>query len=129
MAKLTLVDIRRATIWEDIRPKLETLADDQGCEWRPEDVYAFCATNKAWLYLAEEDGFVVMQKLECPFRGTTTLFVWIAYGVGLHADYLPELERIARQEGANLIEFKSKRPFERLGGAWEKSYTIYQRGV
>lgn len=130
MSKLTPVDIRQA--WDKVRPGLEEIHSGQDCEWRPEDVYAFCTTGRASLYLAESDeGFAVLRKHANTFTGEVTIFIWAVWGEGdrILERYWPELERIAKGEGASVLKFESKRPgFSRLEG-WEVGFTTYERRI
>lgn len=124
--KLTQADIRK--VWDRVRPGLEELVKEYDTDWRPEDVYAFCTTGRASLYLlGEDEGFLVARKQANPFTGETSFFVWAAWGKGMLRDkYMADLERVAREEGASVLVHESKRPaFARVG--WEPLFTTYQR--
>lgn len=130
MKKLVPCDIRK--VWEWIRPNLEAIRERQGCEWRPEDVYAYCTTDRASLYVSEDNKtFTVLQLRQCPYTGERSVFLWVAWcdneDGDLSDEYIPFLEELAKSEGARSLEFESKRRGFIGKSAWTPTYTKFQR--
>lgn len=82
--------------------------------WIPEDVYLSLRTGQAGLYVndAEWKGFAILQLL--PNYSSKRLHCWIVQTTDDPADYMEEVEEIARAAGAKVITFDSPRR------GWEK---------
>lgn len=122
--KLEIADVRRE--WEHIKDAVaELCADGQA---RAEDVYADCKHGKASLLICA-DGFLVVRIETCNYTGQTMMFVWLAHAniVGAVEKYQPELDRIAREQGATVIRMNSTRKgWERAEG-WHLVTSVYER--
>lgn len=101
--------------WERVRAGLVEVKKATTDDWLPEDVYMSIKQGGAALYVGEDDhgdylGFVVL-RLTPTFHGSR-LDVWAAHSATntpLLARFLPEIEAVARQAGAQSIGFTSAR--------------------
>lgn len=115
-----------------VRGQLEAVME--GMDERPEDVYADCVHGMAHLYLAGEDGFVILRKSDNRFTGKPELTVWVASlfenSTGGHAmeRYLANLTAIAKEAGCARIVFRTRRDgFGRLlPEGWKRSLVTYE---
>lgn len=114
-------------VWNWLRPKLEYVKDIRGGTWRPEDVYAACVNNEAFLYTAPE-GFVALKPMVDDYSGERFLLVWIAQGDGGDCidRYQEQLIEIARDAGYNRLQFWRRPHGECESKGWKKAYTIYE---
>lgn len=128
--------------WTRVRPRLAEIMAGMD-EW-PEDVYSDCVNGDAHLYLADNEGFVVLRKTRNRFTGSNELIVWVAslfedsQEPDAVARYLEALVVIARTSGCVKVEFRTRREgFERLltrssaqrFGEWRKSLVTYELAV
>jgi hypothetical protein len=131
---LQLADIRRE--WDRLKPHIERLHARIKPEWRPEDVFAECAHQKAFLYLSEE-GFLIVQPITDAYSLEQYMHVWIGLsydgriGEGMALRYSKELEELARANGYRRITFESPRAgwlrrLKPLSG-WGVRSVIYER--
>lgn len=124
---LEATDIR--TVWGQVRPGLEAIAQQMRADWRPEDIYALCVNRQATLYTAPE-GFVVVSKLVNEHTTRPYLYVHAAWAGGeqVQEHYWPQLAALARSAGAGYVECLSpRRGFERTG--WTLEHVCYRREV
>lgn len=126
-------DIRRE--WDSIKPGLYYIHSNVGSEWRPEDIYTAVQVGAAQLWIDQQTGgFVILQIKPDAFGGGKSLLIWVAYyegGDGV-AEYLPELEDMARGWGCDKVEFwSSRRGMERLvrGSGYQISNIIYTKDL
>lgn len=99
-------DIRQH--WDAVKgPIADIMAGDGE---RPEDVYAECRFRRAFFYTCEH-GFVLLKKYQREDTGAVEVLIWIAYGEGhdLIALYMPQLEQMARAEGAETLTLRTRR--------------------
>lgn len=129
---LEAVDIRQC--WERVREWIEEVIEKVGPQdWRPEDIYAACATGHATLFCdaGDREGLVVISMNHNPFTGEKFMFVWLAYSRGNASQaietYENQLMEIARKEGCAYVEHEStRRGFERRPG-WMMGNTTFRR--
>jgi hypothetical protein len=125
--QLTRVDIR--DFWENIRPGLEHTKLKIGAPWRPEDVYAACLAETAFVY-SGETGFVVVQPKTDTFNGKPELFVWIAFayeGQNNIKRFQAAVDQLARENNYPKLTMQTTRPgFERIPG-WTQVSAVYER--
>jgi len=117
-------------IWDQVRPGLEYVGRVTQQEWRPEDIYAACVANEAFLF-CDEAGFVVVEPQTNRFTDERDLLVWVAYGKGgdCFRRYESELVAIAHRFGASqLVAHSPRKGFGRLTG-WKAVCTKYRRPV
>lgn len=123
---LTQVDVR--DVWDDIRPGIESTKKKIGAPWRPEDIYAACIANRAFIYTGET-GFIVVQPGHNAFNGKAEMFIWIAYaeGEGNIDRFQAAVDDLADDHGFDTMTMWSCRPgFERVPG-WKAVATVYER--
>jgi len=105
---LEFVDIRK--VWDVIRPGLELIHSENNPDWRIEDVYAACVSQRSFLLMDSArtaSGFIVLQTKSHPFRDSKIMLIWIAYDPvpGSLMTYADELEALALNTGHSEIEF------------------------
>jgi hypothetical protein len=125
MDKLKKIDIR--TVWEEIRPKLETIREEMRADWRPEDLYALCVNEHAALFAEQGEGFVILQRLFNVTLQAHYLYIVAAWGEGFaRQKHWPRIEALGRTEGCAYVEALSlRRGFERTG--WSLEHVCYRR--
>ena len=111
--------------WPSILPGLKRVkakagADDFGL------IHRRLVSREAFLFTVPE-GFFILMPLH---RKEPAVLVWVAYGEGgglLHR-YLPVIEDMAREIGAEHIEFESPRPgYRRVFHDWQRTGNRYTR--
>lgn len=115
-------------MWDLIKPGLELVRKRSG-NWRCEDIYVAIKTGKSGLYLAdpeEYEGFVVVTLLTT-LTGKS-LEITAAYSKSLRkiTDYIPDLERMAKNMGAQELVLSSTRNW---GKYFTPRYTVYSREI
>lgn len=126
--RLTLTNIRE--VWDQVRPGLEYVKDKVKAPWRPEDIYAACASETAALYLGDT-GFIVVQPKTCPFTGKPELLIWVAYakGSGNIEQFQEVIDDLAEEHGFKKLTMWTTRPgFARIAG-WKELATVYERDL
>lgn len=101
-------------VWEQVRVGLVAVKKATTDDWLPEDVYMALKQGHATLYMGENEGaylgFLVL-RLVPTFHGAR-LDIWCAYSatkVPLMRRFFPEIQKVARQAGAQAIGFSSAR--------------------
>ena len=120
--------------WDEVRVGIEEiLAEQPQLKFRPEDVYAACLNEEAYLWIAPE-GFVVSSSEVCQFTGARTFLLWLAWakkrGDNCAFKYLPFFEEVARKHGFQNIETRT--PISQLetyflADGWTKDTVVYTR--
>ena len=105
---LEFVDIRE--VWDVVKPGLETIHSETNPDWRIEDVYAACVSQRSFLLMdtaRTASGFIVLETKSHPFRDSKIMLIWIAYDPvpGSLMTYANELEALALNTGHSEIEF------------------------
>jgi hypothetical protein len=103
-----------ASEWERVRAGLVAVRKATTDDWLPEDVYMAVKQGHATLYIGESAGeylgFLVL-RLAPTFHGAR-LDIWCAYSATprpLMRRFFPEIQKIAKQAGAQAIGFSSAR--------------------
>jgi hypothetical protein len=123
---LEQADIR--DVWDEIRPGIEYTKRKTGALWRPEDIYAACISNRAFVYIGET-GFIVVQPGQNMFNGKSEMFIWIAYAQGEKniERFQSAVDDLADDHGFDKMTMWSCRPgFDRIPG-WKAVATVYER--
>lgn len=124
-------DIRKE--WDRISGPLGKVLN--GMDERPEDVYADCVHGDAHVYMAGEDGFVVLRKTENRFTGEGELVIWVAslfdsVDAGSAVEkYKDAMFEIARKAGCKRIVYRRTRGSLKAGGGWVKTMETYEIAV
>ena len=105
---LEFVDIRE--VWDVVRPGLEAIHSETNPDWRIEDVYAACVSQRSFLLMdtaRTASGFIVLQTKSHAFRDSKIMLIWIAYDPepGSLMTYSEDLEALALKTGHSEIEF------------------------
>ena len=122
--------------WDRVKPGLYWIHSNLNPEWRPEDIYMAVRMGAAtlWMDPQVEDGFAILQVKPDAFKDIKALLVWVAYyqgGDGV-SEYLPEIEKMARDFGCQRVEFWSpRRGFERLAekAGYKIANVVYARDI
>ena len=120
--------------WEQVRAGIEEiLAEQPQLKFRPEDVYAACLNEEAFLWVAPE-GFVITTSEVCQFSGARTFLLWLAWvrkrGDNCAVKYISFFEEVARKHGFQNIETRtpiSKLETYFLADGWTKDTVGYTR--
>lgn len=105
-------DLRR--IWPMIRERVAGIAVATGEPWIAEDVYAEIAAGTAWLWATDDLGcFIVIQIGVATY--SRDLVVWVASEEtdARAADFLPQVQVMARECGCTRVVFNSPRRWDR----------------
>jgi len=110
------VDIR--DVWPTVREGLEVVKTTTSPPWIPEDIYACCVAQKAFLYMDPErtrDGFAVVQSQFCEFERISKFLLWVVYDpeYGTADHYVAQWEEIAAKTGHDAVEFVT--PIDAIG--------------
>lgn len=121
---LRIADIR--VEWPRIKDAVTELCKD-GPE-RAEDVYAACVYGKATL-LTCEDGFIVCRIEQCAYTTRQIMFIWKASATiyGAVDKWQAEVDRIAKEQGATMLQMASTRSGWKRVDGWSELTTIYAR--
>jgi hypothetical protein len=113
-------------VWKTILPGLRKIERRNASHWIAEDVYAAIRNGQSHLYLAKRGdyyaGFVILTMLQ-GWDGLA-LHIWCAYSTGGYdplSEFIPEIEKVARQAKARRITFLSNR-------AWDRDKRIFNHG-
>ena len=134
---MTLIRSDIRLVWDSVRPGLIYIKDKCNAAWRPEDVYASCVSGEADVFLVKgyPHRFAIVQVKTCPFSLDKSFLVWIAYDESNDhgaANYLSELEEIAKNYGCDSLEFWSPRKgMQRLTekSEYKAQSTIYKKRI
>jgi len=111
--------------WQGILPGLKAVQSKAGTDdFRV--IYRRLTAGEAFLFLAPEGFFVLLPV----YRDAPSVLIWIAYGVGvgLLRKYMPLLEEMARDIGAEAVEIESTRPgYRRALKHWKRTGNRYIR--
>ncbi|MGB2145962.1 MAG: hypothetical protein ACPHZ7_03240 [Vibrio toranzoniae] len=134
VVKPVIVSVR--TNWDAVKVGIEEiLAEQPQLKFRPEDVYAACLKEEAFLWVAPE-GFLITSSEVCEFTGARTLLLWLAWtkkrGESCAVKYLPFFEEVARSNGFQHIETRT--PISALedyflAEGWTKDTVVYTRDL
>lgn len=132
------VDIREA--WPTVREGLEKVkarTSDDAMPMIPEDIYACCVNQQAFLYMdpdRTEEGFAVVQSQWCPFERISKFLLWVVYDpeFGTAEHYVDQWEEIARNTGHHCVEFVTStdaigRLTKKLG--YRKVSSLYRKDI
>lgn len=132
MKTLRRADIREA--WPRVEEGVRKVRVRTRADWKPEDVYAACRMERAFLFLGE-DGFVILEPVRSEYSLEEWAHIWVAYSwtqdPDILAAYQPEIDRIAREAGYSRITMESPRlgwleKLQDLGG-WRPVAVSYER--
>lgn len=100
--------------WERVRAGLVEVKKATSDDWLPEDVYMAIKQGHSALYVGEDDGdylgFLVV-RMAPTFHGSR-MEIWCAYSATstpLMRKFFPEIQKLAKQFGAQAIGFSSAR--------------------
>lgn len=107
-------------LWPTLEPMVEAVRARVHGRWIPADVYSFCVSGKAGLYvdydeLGQITGCIVLRRFED--WGHTVLSVWVCYNAHPEqtiVDYFPWLVQTAADMRCNIIEWSGRRGHNRL---------------
>ena len=130
---LVPTDIR--TCWEEVRPGIIEVLKDRTLSYRPEDIYAACVTEQAFLYKASF-GFVILTVEVDEFTKERTLFVWLGYlyekGNNMWVEKRDWFDQLAKSIGCSYIgahtKIKELEPYFIKEG-WELDTRVFRRKV
>jgi len=110
------VDIRE--VWPTVREGLALVKETTDPPWIPEDVYAACVGQKAFLYMDRdrtERGFAVVRSTYCEFERISKFLLWVVYDpeYGTADHYREEWEELAMKTGHDAVEFVT--PIDAIG--------------
>lgn len=110
------VDIRE--VWPTVQEGLVAVKEKTSPPWIPEDIYAACVGQKAFLYMdpeRTEKGFAVVQSQWCEFERISKFLLWVVYDpeYGTANHYVDQWEEIAMKTGHHCVEFVT--PIEAVG--------------
>ena len=115
------VDIRE--VWPTVREGLIAVKEKASPPWIPEDVYAACVGQKAFLYMdpeRTEKGFAVVCSNYCEFERISKFLLWVVYDPehGTANHYVDQWEDIAIKTGHDAVEFVT--PIDAIGRLTKK---------
>ena len=129
------VDIRE--VWPTVREGLQAIKDSTNPAWIPEDIYAYCVGQKAFLYMDEErtqKGFAVVQSRFCEFERINKFLLWVVFDpeFGTANHYVNQWEDIAMKTGHDAVEFVT--PIESIGRltrrhGYQKVSSLYRKDL
>ncbi len=124
--KLIETPIREA--WARVKPRLEEIRKKYDTNWLPEDVYAECLKETAFLYEGPE-GFIILVPQDDEYSLEKELLIWIVWGNGadLQEKYLPQIEKLAKELGATSLVMRSPRTGFIKKGYWDIALITYKR--
>ena len=110
-------------VWPTVREGLVFVKEKTSPPWIPEDVYAACVNQKAFLYMDRERterGFAVVQSQYCEFERISKFLLWIVYDpeYGTANHYVNEWEELAMKTGHGAVEFVT--PIDAMGRLTKK---------
>lgn len=117
--------------WDTVKQGLQKIREHSAEGWLDEDVYHALKSGVSTLHLvvySEYVGFVILTPTQ-HYDGKA-LHIWCLH---LHteepamSDFLPEIERMAREIGAKRITFTSPRKGWQKLEFFEEMHTIYER--
>jgi len=134
---MTLIRSDIRLVWDSVLPGLRYIKEKCNAPWRTEDIYANCVSGNAEIFLVKNypHRFAVVQEKVCPFSLKKSFLVWIAYDESNKwgaANYLNELEEIARNYGCDSVEFWSPRKgMQKLTekSGYKPESTIYKKRI
>lgn len=114
-------------VWKEVRKGLWVIKDKCKEKWIPEDVYCSLVQGKSQLFLADEEGFVIVYPRQS-WDGNE-LFIWCAYVPEGDAveKYEPFLMELARKIPAKRLVFESPRNWR--GHGYIPIASIYVKDV
>lgn len=112
-------------VWGDIADGIEAVRAKAGID-DPEQIFRRLCRSEAFLFFVPEGFFILLPVC----RQVPSVLVWVAYGkgTGLIGKYLPKIESLARDIGAEQLEFTSDRPgYRRVFRDWQRTGQRYIR--
>ncbi|MCZ4284538.1 hypothetical protein O4H29_06785 [Marinobacter salarius] len=112
-------------VWGDIADGIEAVRAKAGID-DPEQIFRRLCRSEAFLFFVPEGFFILLPV----YRQVPSVLVWVAYskGTGLIGKYLPKIESLARDIGAEQLEFTSDRPgYRRAFRDWQRTGQRYIR--
>lgn len=112
-------------VWGDIAEGIEAARAKAGID-DPEQIFLRLCRSEAFLFFVPEGFFILLPV----YRQVPSVLVWVAYGkgTGLIGKYLPKIESLARDIGAEQLEFTSDRPgYRRVFRDWQRTGQRYIR--
>ncbi|MBB20254.1 MAG: hypothetical protein CMP20_12445 [Rickettsiales bacterium] len=112
-------------VWGDIAEGIEAVRAKAGID-DPEQIFRRLCRSEAFLFFVPEGFFILLPV----YRQVPSVLVWVAYGkgTGLIGKYLPKIESLARDIGAQQVEIDSPRPgYRRLFKDWTRNGSHYIR--
>ncbi|WP_428398315.1 hypothetical protein [Marinobacter salarius] len=113
-------------MWPLLREGLASVRDKAAPDLHFDLVHDRLIASQAFLFLIPE-GFFILMPLH---RETPAVLIWAAYSKGRGAIrlYLPVIESLARDIGAEQLEFESDRPgYRRVFRDWQRTGQRYIR--
>lgn len=111
--------------WGDIAEGIESVRAKAGID-DPEQIFRRLCRSEAFLFFVPEGFFILLPV----YRQVPSVLVWVAYGkgTGLIGKHLPKIESLARDIGAEQLEFTSDRPgYRRVFRDWQRTGQRYIR--
>lgn len=112
-------------VWDQISDGIEKVRAKAGID-DPDCIYKRLCDSEAFLFITPECFFILLPI----HRDAPSVLVWVAYGTGggLITKYLPVVEALARDIGAQQIEIESPRPgYRRVFKDWAREGNHYTR--
>lgn len=113
-------------VWPSLQKGLEVVRDKAAPDLRFDLVHDRLSASQAFLFLTPEGFFILLPRHD----RIPIVLIWIAYaeGQGMIRLYLPIIESLARDIGAEQLEFTSDRPgYRRVFRDWQRDGQKYIR--
>ena len=129
-----VADIRHE--WHWVKPGIEEILNaDSSLTFLPEDVYAYCKSEAALLWVTD-DGFAVTTTETDEFTGDKTFLVWLAWaksrGANLAVLHYEFFAKRAKEVGFAHIEVRSSVPALQKylpENGWRVATVVYTRDL
>lgn len=111
-------------VWPSLQKGLEVVRDKAAPDLHFDLVHDRLCTSQAFLFLIPEGFFILLPRHD----RIPIVLIWIAYaeGQGMIRLYLPIIESLARDIGAEQLEFTSDRPgYRRVFRDWRRTGQRY----
>lgn len=113
-------------VWASLQAGFKVVQRKAANDLDPTTIREHLTAQRAFLFLIPE-GFFILQPQQ---RDLPCVLIWVAYarGQGMIARYLPDIEKLARQIGAQCLVFESDRPgYRRVFHDWQRIGRQYLR--
>lgn len=113
-------------VWPSLQKGLTIVRDKAAADLHFDLVFSRLTASEAFLFLTPEGFFILLPRHD----RIPIVLIWIAYaeGQGMIRLYLPIIESLARDIGAEQLEFTSERPgYRRVFRDWQRDGQKYIR--